>query len=695
MLSKFARTLTRQTPAMSTVARLSERANAVLDAAHAPISFATGRIASRAPDAVSGLPRPTVAHTPLCALNISSLVRAVPSTAVPAAATPVRAFSTDRDSSFREGDPGNIAFTMEGVSKRVEKRLLFSNITTSFFHGAKIGILGKNGAGKSSLLRIMAGVDKDFDGKAMPVGDKKLGYLAQEPVLDETKTVLENVLEGVAEQKALLDRYDAMGDLMSEEDADIDALIEEQAALQQKIDELDCWDLMRTVEIAMTALCCPPGDAEVPPLSGGEKRRVALARLLLSKPDILLLDEPTNHLDAGSVQWLERYLDQYRGLVVAITHDRYFLDNVAGFILEIENGRFFPFRGNYSRWLDNKARRAEIEANNAKNFDKQLARELEWLKKRTHGRQAKGKARTARVEELVSQKESYRRSRIESGTLVIPSGPHLGASVIQLNDFGVAYDDSKGAGGVYTPEEIAELGGPDKVKWTFRDVNINVSPGQVVGIVGPNGIGKTTILKAIQGLVKPSEGIVQVGASVVFGYNAQTRESLRPDAEVWEEIGQGVDQIAIDSTKTINTRHYVAQFNFSGSDQNKRIRHLSGGERNRVHLAKSLMRGANVIMLDEPTNDLDVDTLRSLEEAMNSFDGCAFVVSHDRYFLDRVCTDVLAFFEQPDTNGNVRMSAKLFPGNYSEFERMFSEEHGKSFVDATNKNKHTRSMAHV
>ncbi len=620
--------------------------------------------------------------------------------AVPLAATaPARFFAavpTDRRTVSREGNPNDVAFVMEDVTKRLgHTRTLFKGITTGFFHGAKVGVLGKNGAGKSSLLRIMAGVDKDFDGRAEATPGKVVGYLAQEPVLDESKTVIENILDGVGERKTLLDRYDAVGEAMGEPDADIDALIEEQSALQTRIDELDCWDIMRHVEIATAALCCPPNDAPVTSLSGGERRRVALARLLLSRPDILLLDEPTNHLDAGSVQWLEKYLDVYPGLVVAITHDRYFLDNVAGYILEIENGRFFPFRGNYEKWVDAKAKRLENDAAAAKNVDKQLAIELAWMQKRANGRQAKGKARAKKLEELQAEKEQYRRSRVESGTLVIPAGPHLGQSVVSLSQFGIAFDDSKGPGGVFTAAEIDAKGGPGSVAWTFRDVSINISPGQVVGIVGPNGIGKTTILKAIQGLIEPSAGSVHVGQSVMFGYNAQTREGLRPEATVWEEITQGATSVQIDSSTKINARQYVAQFNFSGNDQSKLIKQLSGGERNRVHLAKSLIKGANVIMLDEPTNDLDVDTLRSLEEALNAFEGCSFIVSHDRWFLDRVCTDILAFHELPDAKGEVRMTARLFPGNYTEFERLFAEEHGKSYIEFTNKIKNHKNITNL
>jgi ATPase subunit of ABC transporter with duplicated ATPase domains len=490
---------------------------------------------------------------------------------------------------------------------------------------------------------------------------------------------------GVASQKALLDRYDAIGEEFADPEADLDKLMEEQAEVQAEIDALDCWDLTRKVEVAMEALHCPAPDAVVAELSGGQKRRVALAKLLLSEPDVLLLDEPTNHLDSGSVQWLEQFLGQYTGLVIAITHDRYFLDNVAGWILEIDNGRFIPFRGNYNEWATSKAKRQEMESTQSKNLDKALAKELQWMQNRSQ--RQRSKKRDRKLEDLQSQKESYRKSRVESGSLVIPSGPRLGNKVINAQNVCLAYDPAGDKGDVLSPEQVeAMTAAGEPIPWVFQGVNFTASPGQVIGIVGPNGIGKTTILKAVQGLLTPTSGKIDIGQSVVFGYNAQTRESLNDEATVWEEIAQDADFVDLGHNNTLPARNYVAQFNFAGQDQSKKIKHLSGGERNRVHLAKSLRKGCNVIMLDEPTNDLDVDTLRSLEEALNSFDGCAFIVSHDRWFLDRVCTDIIAFTPLPDPDTReVRMSAFTFQGNYSEFEAYYKDTTGQEFVAQKNK----------
>lgn len=585
----------------------------------------------------------------------------------------------------RDGEPGNISLSLEGITKKLESgRILFSNITTSFYHGAKIGIVGKNGAGKSSLLKVLAGLDKNIDGTVEVFPGRVVGYLAQEPILDNELSVMENVLLGVHKQASLLKRYDEIAEEFGNEDADIDALIEEQAAVQAKIEELDCWNIHRDIEVALEALCCPPPNHRVGDCSGGQKRRVALAKLLLSKPDVLLLDEPTNHLDAGSVQWLEQYLAQYEGLVVAITHDRYFLDNVAGYILEIENGRFFPHKGNYTSWVEAKQRRAELETAHAKALDKNLEKEMAWMNTNVKGRQAKGKARVRKVEDLQKQKEEYRKNRLESGSLVIPSGPRLGQKVIEVKGLGLAYNNDPGVPNntILTAPEIKALedaGLP--VPWTFRNVNFLMQPGQVMGIVGPNGIGKTTLFKTLLGIIEPSAGEVVRGQSVVFGYNAQTREGLRDESTVWEEIAEGQETIQVDETTVMPARQFVAQFNFSGQEQSKLIKHLSGGERNRVHLAKSLKKGTNVIMLDEPTNDLDVDTLRSLEEAINSFNGCAFIVSHDRWFLDRVCTDILAFTHMfdPELRKPV-LSAFNFQGNFTEFEKHFRDTTGQEYV---------------
>jgi len=603
-----------------------------------------------------------------------------------------RAFSTKSSMPNKEGEQGNIAFSLQEVTKVLDGgRVLFKDITVGFLHGAKIGILGKNGAGKSTLMRIIAGVDKNFDGEAKPAPGKKVGYLAQEPVLDDEKTVLENVLDGVREKKDLLLRYEAVNAAFADPEADVDALVQEQAELQAKIDDLGIWDLDHDVEVAMAALRCPPSDALTKNLSGGERRRVALARLLLSAPDILLLDEPTNHLDSESVAWLEQFLDKYPGLVIAITHDRYFLDNVAGYILEIANGRFYPFKGNYAEWLDAKAKRQEQAEREAKNLDKVLSRELAWLRERPNGRQAKGKARIRKIEELQALKEQQRVSRVESGSLVIPQGPKLKDKVISFSNIGLAFNDAKGRGITYTEQEMKELlakypplgkekPNPNAPQWLFKNITFEVNPGQVIGIVGPNGIGKTTLLKMLTGQLIPTMGSVTVGDSVVFGYNAQTREELNADNTVWQEITQGDEWVQLDDRRKIPARKYVAQFNFSGHDQSKLIGQLSGGERNRVHLARSLRRGCNVLMLDEPTNDLDVDTLRALEEAMNSFEGCSFIVSHDRWFLDRVCTDILGFEQVFDVETQTyQMTAMLFPGNYTEFLDNYKDRTGKDY----------------
>jgi ATPase subunit of ABC transporter with duplicated ATPase domains len=595
------------------------------------------------------------------------------------------AAAPNKNGTGREGEAGNISLSLEGITKKLESgRVLFSNITTSFYHGAKIGIVGKNGAGKSSLLKILAGVDKNIDGKIETYPGRVVGYLAQEPILENELSVMDNVLLGVGKQAKLLKRYDEIAEEFANEDADIDALIEEQAAVQHEIDELNCWNLHREIEVALEALCCPPPDHRVGDCSGGQKRRVALAKLLLSKPDVLLLDEPTNHLDAGSVQWLEQYLAQYEGLVVAITHDRYFLDNVAGYILEIENGRFFPHKGNYTSWVDAKTRRLELETAHNKALDKNLEREVAWMNQNVKGRQSKGKARLRKVEELQKQKEEYRQNRLESGSLVIPSGPRLGTKVIEAKNVGLAYNNDPGVPNntVLSAAEIKALeDAGEPVPWTFRNVNFLMQPGQVMGIVGPNGIGKTTLFKTILGTIAPTAGEIIRGQSVVFGYNAQTREGLRDESTVWEEIAEGQEFIKIDENYSMHARQFVAQFNFTGQEQSKLIKHLSGGERNRVHLAKSLKQGTNVILLDEPTNDLDVDTLRSLEEAINSFDGCVFIVSHDRWFLDRVCTDILAFTHlfDSETRSPV-LSAFNFQGNFSEFEKHFRETTGQEYV---------------
>lgn len=579
--------------------------------------------------------------------------RATASTAVPSSITRStrehqRRFSaaadkTDEKRKQREGQTGNIAIWIQEVTKRFQSgRTLFKDLSLSFFHGAKIGIIGANGSGKSSLLKILAGEDVEFDGKSTTKAGFRRGYLSQEPRLEEDKTVLENIYSGVLHKKVLLDRYEAITMDFSDPNLkpeNMEALIEEQALVQNQIEELFCWDLERSIIIAMDALRCPDKDVLCANLSGGQKRRVALCRLLLSQPDVLLLDEPTNHLDAGSVLWLEKFLDDYKGLVIAITHDRYFLDNVAGWILEIDSGRCIPFRGNYNGWLVAKATRERIQENQETAQNKAIEREIEWLKQGTKGQQKKGKARIKRVHELVEARDERRANRrMESGALVIPEGPRLGNEIIKFTDVSFSMDGNL----------------------LFKDISFRLQQGTMLGIVGPNGAGKTTLLRLITGDLVPEKGSVEIGKTVKFAYNAQTREELKDDNNVWQEIVGNQATVDISPGQSIHARQYVSQFNFPSDAQVKRIGQLSGGERNRVHLAKSLKNGANVILLDEPTNDLDVDTLRKLEEALNDFAaiGAGVIVSHDRWFLDRVCTNILAFEPQ----GMV-----WFNGTYSEY----------------------------
>ena len=515
-------------------------------------------------------------------------------------------------------------------------REIMKNITLAFLPGAKIGVLGVNGAGKSTLLRIMAGLDHDFGGEAWAAEGVKVGFLAQEPQLDESKDVLGNVMEGVAATKALLDRFDEVSAKFAEplDDAEMDALMAEQAELQEKIDAVNGWELQRTLDIAMDALRCPPGDAEVAKLSGGERRRVALCRLLLSQPDLLLLDEPTNHLDAESVAWLERFLKDYKGTVVAVTHDRYFLDNVAGWILELDRGRGIPYQGNYSGWLEQKRKRLEQEEKEEQGRQRTLAREQEWIGQSPQARRAKSKARIASYEELLAQS---REQQLGSAQIVIPAGPRLGNLVIEADHLKKGYGD----------------------RLLVDDLSFNLPPGGIVGVIGPNGAGKTTLFRMIVGQEKPDAGDMRLGDTVTLGYVDQSRDSLAAGKSVWEEISGGQDVIEL-GKRSMPSRAYVAAFNFKGSDQQKKVGQLSGGERNRVHLAKLLKSGANVILLDEPTNDLDVDTLRALEDALLDFAGCAVIISHDRWFLDRICTHILAF------EGDSRVV--WFEGNYQDYE---------------------------
>lgn len=531
---------------------------------------------------------------------------------------------------------------MSGVSKIYKpNRRVLNDINLSFFYGAKIGVLGLNGSGKSTLLRIIAGVDKDYLGDISVQKGITFGYLPQEPELDPEKTVREVVEEGVAETMALLKEYEAVNEAFGDPDADFDALIEKQARLQEKIDQVEAWDIDSKLEQAMDALGTPPGETPTKVLSGGEARRVALCRLLLQKPDVLLLDEPTNHLDADSVGWLEQHLARYEGTVIAVTHDRYFLDNVAGWILELDRGEGYPFKGNYSSWLDQKRKRLEVEEKQESKRQRALQRELEWIRQTPGGRRAKSKARITAYQDLLSEERVRQQEELE---IYIPPGPRLGDLVIEAK--GV----SKGFGG----------------RTLIQDLNFSLPPGGIVGVIGPNGAGKTTLFRMITGEEQPDNGTLSIGDTVQLGYVDQKRP-LDPERTIWEEISDGSEMIRLGS-REVNSRAYVARFNFSGSDQQKRVGELSGGERNRVYLAKMLREGANVLLLDEPTNDLDVNTLRALEEALLDFAGCAVVISHDRWFLDRIATHILAF----EGDGEV----KWFEGNYEEYEENRRERLG-------------------
>ena len=528
-------------------------------------------------------------------------------------------------------------YTMIKVGKVVPpQRQILENISLSFFPGAKIGVLGLNGSGKSTLLRIMAGVDKEFIGEARPQPGLKMGYLPQEPQLDETKDVRGNVEEGVAEMKALLNEFDEISNKFAEpmDDDAMNALLERQGEVQAAIDAADGWNLDRTLEVAADALRLPPWDAKVTTLSGGERRRVALCRLLLSKPDMLLLDEPTNHLDAESVAWLERFLHDYPGTVVAVTHDRYFLDNVAGWILELDRGRGIPYEGNYTSWLEQKDKRFAQEQKQEQAHSRAIKAELEWVRTNPKGRQTKSKARLARFEELQSREFQKRNETIE---LYIPPGPRLGEKVIELDHISKGYDG----------------------RVLIEDLNFAIPQGAIVGIIGGNGAGKTTLFRMIAGQEKPEHGTVTVGPTVQLAYVEQFRDTLDPKKTVWEEVSQKQDIIKIGQYE-VPSRAYVGRFNFKGTDQQKMVGNLSGGERNRLHLAKLLREGGNVLLLDEPTNDLDVETLRALEEALLNFPGVVLVISHDRWFLDRIATHVLAF--EGDSH------VEWFEGNFSDYE---------------------------
>ena len=525
---------------------------------------------------------------------------------------------------------------MVKVSKFYDKKPVLKDIYLSFFYGAKIGVLGLNGSGKSSLLRIIAGTDKEFNGEVVFSKGYSVGLLEQEPKLDESKTVQQIVEEGAQETVNLLKEFEEINAKFAEpmDDEEMAKLIERQGEVQEKLDAADAWDLDSRLEMAMDALRCPPADTPIKNLSGGEKRRVALCRLLLQKPDILLLDEPTNHLDAESVSWLEQHLQKYEGTIIAVTHDRYFLDNVAGWILELDRGEGIPWKGNYSSWLEQKQGRLAQEQKTEDKRAKTLERELEWIRMSPKGRHAKSKARINDYEKLVATESEKRSEELE---IFIPPGPRLGDTVVEAHGVSKAYGD----------------------RLLFENLEFSLPPGGIVGVIGPNGAGKTTLFRLITGQEQPDSGEFKVGSTVQLGYVDQSRDSLDGDKTIFDEIADGLDFVTL-GKREMNARAYVSRFNFSGSDQQKRVGQLSGGERNRVHLAKMLKSGANVILLDEPTNDLDVNTMRALEEALENFAGCAVVISHDRWFLDRIATHILAF------EGDSKV--EYFDGNYSEYE---------------------------
>ena len=532
-------------------------------------------------------------------------------------------------------EPNKVIYSMVGVSKYYDKKAVLKDIYLSYFYGAKIGVIGLNGSGKSSLLRILAGVDKDFSGEAAVSPGYTVGYLEQEPLIDESRTVREIVEEAVQGTVNLLKEFEEINAKFGEEmsDDEMNALLERQGKVQEKLDQQDAWDLDARLEMAMDALRCPPPETPVKILSGGERRRVALCRLLLQKPDILLVDEPTNHLDAESVAWLEHHLKSYPGTVIAVTHDRYFLDNVAGWILELDRGEGIPWKGNYTSWLEQKQERLRRQEKSESERQRTLERELEWIRMSPKARRAKGKARITAYESLLDQESQKRREDLE---IPIPPGPRLGNVVIEADGVNKSYGDHL----------------------LIDDMTFKLPPGGIVGVIGPNGAGKTTLFRMIIGQEQPDSGKIRIGDTVALGYVDQSR-TLDPKKSIWEEISGGADSLKI-GARDVNSRAYVARFNFSGTDQQKKVGTLSGGERNRVHLAKMLKEGANVLLLDEPTNDLDVNTLRALEEALESFAGCAVVISHDRWFLDRIATHILAF------EGDSKVV--WFDGNYSEYE---------------------------
>ena len=529
-----------------------------------------------------------------------------------------------------------IIYSMVGVSKKINQKIILKDIYLSYFYGAKIGVLGLNGSGKSTLLKILAGVDKDYNGETVLTEGFTIGYLEQEPELDPEKTVKETVQEGVQETVDLLTEYDEINEKFAEpmDDDEMTKLLDRQGVVQDRLEDLGAWELDSRLEMAMDALRCPPEDQKVGILSGGEKRRVALCRLLLQKPDILLLDEPTNHLDAETVGWLEQHLQKYEGTVIAVTHDRYFLDNVAGWILELDRGEGIPWKGNYSSWLEQKQKRLAQEEKQESERQRTLQRELDWIHMSPKGRHAKSKARINSYEQLLSQESAARESKLQ---IYIPPGPRLGDVVVEAGNIKKSFDD----------------------RILVEDMSFSMPPGAIIGIIGPNGAGKTTLFRMITGAESPDEGEIKVGQTVKFAHVDQMREILDPEKSIWQQISDGQDTIKV-GNREVNSRAYCAQFNFTGADQQKKIGVLSGGERNRVQLALMLKEGSNVLLLDEPTNDLDVNTIRALEEAISSYAGCAVIISHDRWFLDRIATHIMAF------EGDSQVF--FFEGNYTEYE---------------------------